>query len=59
MATPTREIEQEQDALLSQLAEACSKLPDGPLPITPTTTRALAQLIAAVYGDALRELEKH
>ena len=59
MTTLTQELDHERDALLRELADVCSDLPDGPLPITPETTQALAELIAAVYGDALRELEKH
>ena len=59
MTTITQELGHVREALLLELADVCSDLPDGPLPITPETTQALAQLIAAVSGDALRELEKH
>ena len=60
MTTITREFKNNQEVTLRDLAEVYAQLPtDGPLPVTPETTRALAKLISELYGDALRELEKH
>ena len=60
MTTLTREIKNDQEVTIRDLAEVYAQLPtDGPLPVTPETTRALAKLMSELYGDALVALEKH
>ena len=59
MTTLTQELNLEREELLDEFVTAYTRLPEGPLPMTPETIQALAELIAALYGDALLELEKH
>ena len=59
MTTLTQELRNDQEVTLRDLAEVYAQLPPGPLPVTPETIRAMAKLMAELYGDALIELEKH
>ena len=60
MTTLTREFKNHKEVTLRDVVEVYKMLPtDGPLPVTPETTRALAKLMSELYGDALVELEKH
>ena len=60
MTTLTREFKSNEEVTLHDLAKVYAQLPsEGHLPVTPETTRALAKLMSELYGDALKELEKH
>ena len=60
MTTLTDKYEREVDVKLREFADLYEQLPqEGPLPLNRTSKKALARLIAEIYGDALRELENY
>ena len=60
MTTLTREFKKENDTTWGDVAELWGRLPeDRPRPVTPETIRAMTDLLATVYGDALKTLEKN
>ena len=60
MTTLAQESKDQNNVTCQDVVAILAKFPtDRPLPDTPETRRAVVELIAELYGDALKELEKH
>lgn len=60
MTALTREFKGRNNVTRQDVVDLLQEIPtDRPLPDTPETRKAVIEFVAAMYGEALLELEKH